>query len=507
MKTKVLILLSILFSGFVFISCSDNDNDDKYPNLDPTESDNIYTNKWIYIQMKKLYLWCDNLPQVDNFDTDPEVFFKSLLYKRQEIDGDRFSSMHEDKTKSKASSNNNNLGFNIILKNYYDSQVKVNVLQFGFLVTNVRKDSDAQKKGLKRGHIIYAINKTSITVDNCLLLYNMLLSANSVSLSVYNEYGDRIEINDIKGSNYDKDDPIWFTSVIDTAGIKVGYIVYNQFEKGDEYKYDKKFAETIDKMVNQQGVKDVVLDLRYNSGGYLISSTYMASALVPNRDVKKIYQYLAYNSTKHKALSKKYGDAYLFEDQINGGTAIPRTNLNNLCILATENTASASEALINGLRPYMAGKLTHIGTTTVGKDKGSWPLKSDNSKVKWTYNPLIFRVLNSEGNQPTGDYIHGLNPDIKIDEWEEGYPLIETINGFLIPNLSDKSKLKGGLVTLGDPSEPLLSEAIAKITGIKRKKKSVKSVTYNIVPVEALKIKQLDPPRMIADPQDLKKEQ
>lgn len=504
MRVKTLIILSVIFASLALSSCEDkDDNTDNGYNLNEADSDDVYTNKWIYAQMQDLYLWSDQLSANPNFDQDPENFFKSIRYKVNQTDGDRFSYMSEDETKTKAASNN--LGFDVLASIYFDSKISGNNSIVGFFVINVHKNSNAEKKGLKRGNIIYAINNTAITYDNYSYLYNLLQSASSVSLSVYDEQGERVTINNISGSNYDKNDPILLTKVIDTSGVKIGYIVYNKFERGDDSKYDIKFANIIDSMVNKAGVKDIVLDLRYNPGGYVISATYMASALVPNRSTQDIFQKLTYNSTNNTELSKKYGNTYLFQDKINNSIDIPKTNLNSLYVLATQNTASASEAVINGLRPYM--KVVHIGTTTTGKDKGSWELRSASSKVKWTYNPLIFRVLNKDDNKLTGgNYMNGLTPDVEIDEWAEGYPMVKTTDGSSYPDLSNKNLSKGGLVTLGDTTEPLLAEAIAQITGLKRQKNLVKNIPTRIISADVPKLKQFVSQDMIVRPDDLIKE-
>ena len=109
------------------------------------------------------------------------------------------------------------------------------------------------------------------------------------------------------------------------------------------------------------------------------------------------------------------------------------TTLNRLYILTSGGTASASELIINGLRPYMSS-VKLIGTTTYGKNVGSITLYDSpnndyvneskaNSSHKFAMQPIVFQSFNKNGES---DYIQGFNPDILVDEsnyWNAILPL------------------------------------------------------------------------------------
>lgn len=141
-------------------------------------------------------------------------------------------------------------------------------------------------------------------------------------------------------------------------------------------------------------------------------------------------------------------------------------------IIAAEYSASASELVLHNLKPYMT--VYHIGQTTVGKDKASMTVDSKDSRIKWQIQPLISRLSDVNGD---GNYINGLTPDKEESEWSEGYTMQKAYyddgTETEIPSLSIWT---GGLTELGDPSEPLLAQAIYHIqTG--SFKPSVKSAT------------------------------
>lgn len=489
MKAKAYFFLSIFSIIILFSACNDDDNDRR-------QSGDTATNQWIYKQMKELYLW--DVPQKPNYNQTPKKFFESLLYKRDQIDGDRFSWIKEkDDNSTKAALNTGKLGFDIVMQNYFKEILagQTNRSNLGFFVVNVRDNTDAKTKGLKRGNVIYAIDGTPIDYDNYMDMYYHLQTASSITLSLYDENGQEKTISDIQGDfSGDSESPVWLSQVITEGNLKIGYLVYNEFERGDDYEYDIELIKAVEKLINE-GAKDLVIDLRYNPGGYLQSATHLASILVPNRNTSNIFTKFTYNPKNHAALAKKYGDKDYFTDKVNDSYPIPPTNLNSLYILTSRSTASASEALINGLEPYM--DIIQIGTKTSGKDKGSWLI--EDAKYNWQLQPLIMRVLDKDDK---GGYETGIEPDTYADEWSESYNMVET-DGTNVYGEKDKCPVMkpwaSGMKKLGDKEEPLLATAIAHMKGEGRKSVS-KSYTIKTVSVKVPTIENPRKPRMIVEP-------
>lgn len=485
LKFKIHILLALLLS-FAIISCKDNKNDE---DNDPSESKEAkHTNEWILGQMKTYYYWNTKLPPAPNLkETDTEYFFNSLLYNIKSIDGDRFSTIEEDfnKNTSKATATNQ-LGFDFIIKSYFKENPGSGVYSsVGFFITHVRENSGAWGK-LNRGDIIYAIDSEEIVMGNYEDMYYFLQETSCAKLSTYDKTGKTHTV-ELKGSNtYDRENPIWICKTVEKDNVKVGYILYDKFNRGKEddensYVYDIKLVEEIGKFYNQ-GIKNIVIDLRYNPGGLVTSAINLASALVPDRKESNVFAVSEYNSN----LSKRYNPYDYFADYVYKGNErkkaenrlaeIPKTNFDRLYILATGNSASASELTIAALRPYMGSKLKHIGTTTVGKDKGSFTLETDDKDIKWILHPLVSRIENSDGS--VKNYTGGLRPDITVDEWEDGFLLTaaktSTKETVLVPTLSSSNK---GWFQLGDPNETLLAAAFDDITGKTTRKSAVTETT------------------------------
>jgi C-terminal processing protease CtpA/Prc len=477
MKVKLTFIFFLLITLF-FAACQDNEippPENEEPVPEPVLTDEEYTNQWTYDQMRRMYLWNDALPASPDYTQHPEKFFYSILYKYGDVSGDRFSWIEEDlskKTTPRALYADAALGFDYIPSSYFQEDKKDVTSSLGLFVISVNEGSDAQDKGLKRGQVIYQVNGKNVDYNN---YGNILKNLTSCTLGVYNNNGVKEVLMPFAASAPDAS-PVFISQVITVANVKIAYLMYNSFQRNatdadDNYEYDIELIQSIQKL-KEEGITEFVLDLRYNLGGYLTSVMDLASALVPNRNTKNVFIKEQYNPYFTDSLKTKYGeDAFLeyFLDRAYGTTVpIPALPLSRLYVLATEYSASASELLIHGLRPYM--DVFHIGLTTVGKDKGSISIKTDDSRILWQLQPIVSRLTDANG---VGNYINGLTPDYKISEWEEGYQMVEGYytdeNGTRVTvQIPLLSPWKGGFRAFGDPEEPLLATAIEQITGIPR---------------------------------------
>lgn len=414
-------------------------------------SDYKYVNGWIYDNMSVYYLWNDKLSKSPNYSLNPEDFFESILYKYNKTsnpDGDRFSWIQEDYTELLGNLSgvaSHEIGFEYILVGT-DATLK----QYYALVLYAMHGTDAELKGINRGRFITKINGQNITADN---YKNLFGGTGTKKLSmadfVYNETEKRYILQSsgdvtINMHNYFAENPIYLDTIYSVANNKIGYLVYNFFARDNGDKSNNYDKELISKLSNfkSKGVNEMVLDLRYNSGGAVSSAIALASALVKNRSTKNVLTTSQYNSILHNALIKEEGANYnkdYFIDKIIGTTvAIPEMNLPRLYVLTSGWTASASEFIINGLKPYMDVIL--IGETTYGKNVGSIPIyEDDDPKNKWGMQPIVVKFANSLG---FSDFTAGFTPDYEIDEFENLY-----------------------LYSFGDTNDPLLGKALSLITG------------------------------------------
>lgn len=493
MKLKFLfyLLMIVLIMPMSFIACSDKDDDKEIPNPprdgdDEENEKNKYVNNWIYDNLADLYLWNDKMPEKDGLDLnlDPYVFFfldDGVLYRYGQKTGDRFSRIegtHASIPKSVANLEEAAVGMSDIGFEYINIQFinenKIPTGKYAYLVLYVKKNTNAEKQGLKRGHLILEVDGTEITTSN---RHNLLYqNKGSYTLSVNDyELKKRVSLKISTTSGYEEN-PIFLDSIYTIGGRKIGYVVYNSFEAGGEaaLPYDVELSKIFTKF-RDGGVSDLVLDLRYNGGGLVRSAQFIASALVPDRNADNIFEIKTYNPSiqaeldklpDNNATKKSWMYDYFVDNVKNSKgqilSEIPRLGdqLNNLYVIGTRFTASASEMVVNTLRPYMQEKQKNvilIGENTVGKNVGSWAIyendNSDNTYVMW---PIIFKSHNKlYFTEPaeSSRYAQGFTPDIEGIDFD----------------LFDRGE---GLKKLGDIEESLLSAALAEIAGTKTRSAS-----------------------------------
>jgi C-terminal processing protease CtpA/Prc len=442
---KKIIQLSILvfISFFVFQSCQ-KDADDE---IISTPED-VSIQNFIWKGLNQYYLWQPDVPNLaDNrFRTQSErdAFLKNYKVPEELFDAlrvsptiDRFSWMVDDYTvlEQQLQGTTKSTGVEFRLSRYSDGSNEI----FGY-VYYIIPGSDAAKKEIKRGDVFTAVNGTPLTVSN----YESLLfgSDDDFTLNMANITNNNIIPNN-KSVSLTKtvlsENPILVNKVISTGGKKIGYLMYNGFYSDFDSQLNTVFGE-----FKSQGITDLVLDLRYNSGGSVRTATYLAS-MITGQFTGKVFAKQQWNPKINDYFEKNDPDGLsnFFTDKI-GSSPINSLNMTKVYILTTKSSASASELVINGLKPHI--NVVQIGDATTGKNVGSVTLydspdfteKNKNPKHKYAMQPIVLKIVNSAG---FGDYFNGLAPT---------HELKETISTFGI---------------LGNENEPLLKLAIAKITG------------------------------------------
>lgn len=292
-------------------------------------------------------------------------------------------------------------------------------------------NSDASTKAISRGAIFYAINGTPLTIDN----YKTLFANDTYTVNLADYDGGAITPNgqsvSLTKTNL-AEDPILISNVISQGNHKIGYLMYNGFYAS----YDNQLNSTFGNFVSQN-VTDLVLDLRYNSGGAVRSATKLAS-MITGQFTGQLFAKQQWNS-KAQAYYLANNPASLENKFVSGLNGL---QLNKVYILTTKATASASELVINCLKSYI--DVVQIGDITTGKNVGSITLydsptfaKSNvNPNHKYAMQPIVLKIVNKNG---FGNYTSGIAPTTLLPE-----------------NLSD-------LGILGNVNEPLLNAAINQI--------------------------------------------
>ena len=437
-STFKLFVLSIL-ATLTFFSCDDVDDSLNVPK-------ELEIQNFIWKGLNLYYLWQEDVPDLadDRFANQGQLnaFLSNYnnpfeLFDDLRVDEnlDRFSVLVDDYVylENLFQGVTKNNGMDFTLRNKPGSETEI----FG-VANYIIPNSDAANKNVTRGTVFYAIDGQALTVDN----YRTLIAADSYTINLANFNNGAITPN---GQSIElvktelTENPVFLTKVIQTNNQKVGYLMYNSFTAN----YDNQLNEAFGTLKNE-GVTDLVLDLRYNGGGSVLTATRLAS-MITGQFNGQLFAKQQWNS-KIQAYFEENNPSQLVNNFTNsiGNATINSLNLTRVYILTTGSTASASELVINGLKPYI--NVIQIGTKTTGKNVGSITIydsptfnkKDVNPRHKYAMQPIVIKTINKDG---FGEYQDGLVPTIV------------------------QSENSGNLGVLGDENEPLLSTALGLITG------------------------------------------
>jgi carboxyl-terminal processing protease len=208
-----------------------------------------------------------------------------------------------------------------------------------------------------------------------------------------------------------QEDPLPVVETLATpGGRKVAYLLFNAHTSGAQ----DRLIPAI-QAAQAAGVQDVVLDLRYNGGGYLYTALALSSMLASSAADGQVFEQLRFNNKRQAETeaSTAYfsGTLQRSETTYLEGTPLPRLGLPRVFVLASGGTCSASEAIVNSLRG-VGIEVVLVGKTTCGKPYGF--SRRDNCGV--SYFPIEFQGVNAQG---FGDYAGGFTPTCEVpDDFE-----------------------------------------------------------------------------------------
>ena len=236
--------------------------------------------------------------------------------------------------------------------------------------------------------------------------------------------------------------PVNRTEIIQTPTGSVGYVLFNSF---NAFEAERSLNDAFTTLENA-GIDDLVLDLRYNGGGLVAVAAQLGFMIAgEDRTEGRIASLLQYNADAGNTnpITGEVVEPIPFFDEGIGfsvptGTDLATVDLPRVFILSTEGTCSASELVINSLLG-IGIEVILIGDTTCGKPFGFLP--TDNCGR--TYFTIQFRSINDAG---FGDYTDGFSPQDTTNQFSIRTP------GCTVPD--DLSR------ELGDSDEALLSTAL-----------------------------------------------
>jgi C-terminal processing protease CtpA/Prc len=334
--------------------------------------------KNLYVRdvMNNLYLWYAEMPRLDptSFGS-PEEYLEAVRYRPLDT---TFSYVTSRAANDAFFSDSQFIGFGL--------STAINDLEM--VVTQVFPESAASDAGLSRGDRLVAIGGQEVA---------MLISSGGIGTAFgpseigvetdivfVSPDGTRREAHLVKGLVTIP--TVSLTRVYNVGGRRIGYIFFRNFVEPSYGALDTAFAE-----LSAAGVDDLVLDLRYNGGGLVGVAQHLASYIGGVRTDGQVFAGFFHN------------DKNAFRNHILQFEPKPgRLTLDRLIVVTTRGSASASELVINALRPFMP--VVIIGDTTYGKPVGQYAIAFCDKLLA----PVSFSLRNADGH---GDFFDGFAPD------------------------------------------------------------------------------------------------
>ena len=371
-------------------------------------------NSWAYDVMKDAYFWSNVLPARRGLDSlaNPKEYFEKLIYNRTTVD--RFSGITDDIASMQKQFNGISKIFGIQYQLAFTDQTQSSI---GLFLSYVVKGSPAEAAGLKRGDIVLKVNGQSLTNSNYATL---LRSGDNVSFTLGTLDGTNLVADNAKTFNLTKaevtENPVGFSKVIDKPqhGKKIGYLVYTGFVPGtgtSEKQFDNELRQIFGDF-KAQGVNELILDLRFNGGGYISSAETLASLIGKNISSSKVFYKEQWNDAYTAYFKQKNGPNALEHNFLNEPNNIGE-NLNRVFVLTSNSTASASELVINGLKPYM--NVVTIGNNTAGKNLFGTLIDDEQKRWNWGLYVMLGKTANANGESDYGT-VNGIAPNYKVDD-------------------------------------------------------------------------------------------
>ncbi|WP_219118518.1 S41 family peptidase [Janthinobacterium sp. UMAB-56] len=425
---------------------------------------------WVRSWIDETYLWYREVPstyQPQSFST-PIAYFDVLKTTATTASGKPKDQFHFTYTTAEweASLNGVELGYGMLLALTRTTPPRSAV------VTIVEPGSPAGLAGLQRGDVlqaidgvdfVYAADPASAKIINAGLFpkaqgtHTLGLSRNGVAMSV------NLTAVDVSTSAVQNE------RIIDTPTGKVGYLTFNSHNNVAE----RQLVETM-RRFQAAGISDLVLDVRYNGGGYLDVASELAYMIAgPQVTTGKTFEQTLFNDKTRPGAPVPFhaqSQGFAGPNPLPKGTPLPSLGLKRVTLLTTGNTCSASEAIINGLRGVDV-QVNLIGGTTCGKPYGFYPAPNCGT----TYFAVQFQGVNAKG---FGDFADGMAPTCDVaDDYQ--HQLGDAAEGMLAAALryrssgscvpvTGASRLLSSMQSPADTALRLLRPAYKEIAVMKR---------------------------------------
>ncbi|MFO7369671.1 MAG: S41 family peptidase [Bacteroidales bacterium] len=343
------------------------------------EKDNTdkLVNKEVFNLMKEYYLWYNYLPTKVDYGaySNPQELMDAVRY--EELD--RWSyvqTMEEFYQFSEGKFYGHGFSFGL------DESGNIRIVY-------VFRNTQVANNGVQRGWIITKVNGTTATEDNIRGLLGESKAGITNTIAFLDENG--APVNLVLTKEEIQVTPVLHYEVIDQGDTKIGYLVFEEFIRPAYPEFEEAFNH-----FNAQGIDELIVDLRYNGGGFVNVADTLAGWLIGKDHGNQFFTETRYNN--------KYS-------QFNETSKVPAisngVSLSRIFFIGTEYTASASELVINGISPYV--DVIIAGDTTHGKPVGMDGFIVGNY-VAW---PVTFSYYNANN---IGDFYNGLPATLPAED-------------------------------------------------------------------------------------------
>ncbi len=405
LQMKKLGILSAILS-IALISCEkSNINTDPVP--EPSANPDYEASQYLRKEyMDVLYYWANEVKDA-NSKLDLKKYsiydaFDAMLYKN-----DRWSWMESGESYISAESGELKGSWGVSFNQRDDCR---EAGDYNVYVQYVYPESPLVRHGVTRGARLTGINGLAIPehgfeTNEQVDYFNEHIHDNPQTFTFTLTNGERVTFEEplpkYVSTNFIFSEQVFDADDFEGLTEPVGYFNLYSFKSGFIGDVDKAFDK-----FKKAGVKKMIVDLRYNGGGDGNVSQRLISYLAPAGLQGQPYVVRSHNSLLARALdatsyiglqeNEKYSDISIGLDEI--------------FFIMDHASASASEMVFNGLRPYMKDNLHLVGRQTYGKPNGMYVLfypgdeeaykkyeAGNYSKLEWVFYPICFFNMNSEG--------------------------------------------------------------------------------------------------------------
>jgi C-terminal peptidase prc len=330
-------------------------------------------NLFVHDVMVDLYLWNQAVPPVNpGRYRSPEAYLEAVRYRALDSTFSYIGNRAEDEAFYSASQ-------------FIGLGLSTRTTGAGMRVLQVFAGGPAAEAGLKRGDRIVAIDGRSVEELAAAGLLATAFGPNDAgyTVSVAFRSGDGPVVEATLVKRVVTIPTVSDTQIHDVEGRKVGYLFFRNFVEPSFAALDDAFAQ-----FRAEGIDDLVLDLRYNGGGLVSVAGHLAGLIGGKRTEGRVFTEFFHNpENSYRNVTATFG------------RPAQALTLDRLIVITTRSSASASELVINGLRPFMP--VIVIGEATYGKPVGQYGIQFCD-KVLY---PVAFSLRNADGE---GAYFAGL---------------------------------------------------------------------------------------------------